>query len=65
MLLTVFPAAAAAAVDPGLQDEYGLQIGNWSVETETGIVSGQKVPDNVQAFTKWQDCLNACDDDYL
>lgn len=63
MPLAIFPAAAA--VDPGLQDPYALEIGNWTVETEAGTVSGQKVPEGVGGFTKWQDCLNACDDDYL
>jgi hypothetical protein len=43
------------------QDPLALEVGTGNYPA--GQV-GQKQPDNRLSYTKWQDCLNACDDDY-
>lgn len=45
-----------------LQDEFGLDIGQWTAED--GVRVGQVAPANRLDFTNWQQCLNACDDDH-
>lgn len=49
-----------------LQDEWGLDIGNWTYTNYAGDIvdQGQKPAPNRDTFTSWQQCLNACDDDY-
>lgn len=47
-----------------MQDEYGLEIGNWTAVIDGQETVGQRAAPNAISFTKWQDCLNACDDDH-
>lgn len=59
------------------QDKNALEIGKYkqdgslwaynglSVVNDLDEYGGQKLAANRASFTKWQDCLNACDDDYL
>ena len=46
------------------QDPNALEIGRY-LDSQGNQWGGQKAPAGAGSYSKWQDCLSACDDDVL